>query len=347
MRTIRLFDLFLFALPLIVYVIAEYCFGVWIALIVSAVITMGQIIAVKLRVTDGCLSHYITDLILIAIFALIEITPYPYAISFLFISIVLFLSASGIINIFGMFGSLFDAFLANPYAISNMRKAFCRMGIWCMIGALTYFAAATILTDSTIIGRIEKWCLPTILLASMATEIIVGRINYYRYRKSEWVPLVNEQGGVVGQCPRPLVHNGSLWLHPVVHLHVVHNGQLLLQRRPMSKRIQPGKWDTAVGGHIAAGETIEKALGREVWEEIGLANFEARHIAQYVWTCSVEREYVFSFLTESAGPFEPKNIGEVDELRFWNKEELQKNIGKDVFTPNLERELTDWILANI
>ena len=56
-------------------------------------------------------------------------------------------------------------------------------------------------------------------------------------------------------------------------------GDVYLQKRPEWKDIQPGKWDTAVGGHIDYGETPEEALQREVHEAIGqgilMPNFES------------------------------------------------------------------------
>ena len=45
-------------------------------------------------------------------------------------------------------------------------------------------------------------------------------------------------------------------LHPVVHLHLFNSrGELYLQKRPEWKDIQPGRWDTAVGGHVAVSYT--------------------------------------------------------------------------------------------
>ena len=90
----------------------------------------------------------------------------------------------------------------------------------------------------------------------------------------EYFPLVDETGAVIGKATRRECHSGSFLLHPVVHLHVFDNkGRLYLQKRALNKDIQPGKWDTSVGGHMDPGETVEQALFREAGEELGLSGF--------------------------------------------------------------------------
>lgn len=154
----------------------------------------------------------------------------------------------------------------------------------------------------------------------------------------EWVPLVDETGKVTGQAPRSQVHNGSKLLHPVVHLHVFNqNKAILLQKRPMSKLIQPGKWDTAVGGHISAGETLEQALLKEAREEIGLLQFSAKHLKSYRWDCDAESELVYLFVTHDHKNVKPQS-DEVEELRFWTKNQIERQLGQEVFTPNFELE---------
>ncbi len=157
-------------------------------------------------------------------------------------------------------------------------------------------------------------------------------------KNEEWVPLVEADGKVIGQAPRSQVHNGSKLLHPVVHLHVLgRNKSILLQKRPANKLIQPGKWDTAVGGHISAGETLEQALRKEALEEIGLKDFSAKLQKVYKWESEVEAELVYMFTSSDSNGIGIQS-DEVDELRFWTKNQVEKNLGKDVFTPNFEHE---------
>lgn len=156
--------------------------------------------------------------------------------------------------------------------------------------------------------------------------------------EEEWFPLVNEAGETVGKATRKECHSGSKLLHPVVHLHIFDaGGRLYLQKRSMRKDIQPGKWDTAVGGHVDFGETIEEALRREVREELGIKEFVPEFVMRYVFESAIEKELVNTFRTIYEGPFLPDRE-EIDEGRFWSLEEIEAALGKGLFTPNFEGE---------
>jgi isopentenyldiphosphate isomerase/intracellular septation protein A len=154
----------------------------------------------------------------------------------------------------------------------------------------------------------------------------------------EWLPLVNEQGGIIGKAPRSVCHRGEKLLHPVVHLHVLNNQKhIYLQKRPLNKLVQPGKWDTAVGGHISVGETLETSLKREAWEEIGLTQFSAKLVKTYRWDSEIESELVYVFITHDFKTIH-LHSEEVVEGRFWTPKQIESNIGQGIFTPNFENE---------
>lgn len=156
--------------------------------------------------------------------------------------------------------------------------------------------------------------------------------------KDEQFPIVDEQGNLLGAITRGEAHGGSKILHPVVHLHLFNSkGELYLQRRPSWKDIQPDKWDTACGGHIDLGENVEMALKREVMEELGVEVTNPEELGHYVFESSRERELVYVHKMVYDGKVIPCDE-ELAGGRFWTRQEILDNIGKDVFTPNFENE---------
>lgn len=156
--------------------------------------------------------------------------------------------------------------------------------------------------------------------------------------QNEQFPIVDEEGNILGAISRGEAHNGTKVLHPVVHLHVFNSkGELYLQHRPIWKDIQPDKWDTATGGHVDLGESVDMALKREVREELGITDFTPEFICKYVFEGKKERELVYVHKTTYDGDIFPSET-ELAGGRFWTKDEILSNIGKGIFTPNFEDE---------
>src|SRR5690606_11983895 len=52
--------------------------------------------------------------------------------------------------------------------------------------------------------------------------------------------------------------------------------RMWIAQRSLTKNTDPGKWDTLVGGLVAAGESLQEALWRESYEEAGLLPAQMR-----------------------------------------------------------------------
>lgn len=156
--------------------------------------------------------------------------------------------------------------------------------------------------------------------------------------ESEMLPLIDEFGLVYGQASRSYCHSGSKVLHPVVHLHLIDRySRIYLQKRSATKDLCPLLWDTAVGGHITYGESVEEALYRETSEEIGLMAFNPIPLGTYVYETDRDREFVVMFAAVGHPDLEPSNP-EVTEGRWWAIDEIEAAFGNNLITPNFEQE---------
>lgn len=159
----------------------------------------------------------------------------------------------------------------------------------------------------------------------------------------EIFPLVDETGNIIGQAPRSVCHDGSKLLHPVIHLHIFNSeGDLYLQKRSPTKDVQPNKWDSSVAGHIDLDEMPYMAAWREVREELGLSDIEPIFITKYIIETERERELSYCFYTIYNGDF-ILNREELSDGRFWKIEEIQSNLGKDIFTTNFELDFIKFL----
>jgi len=171
-------------------------------------------------------------------------------------------------------------------------------------------------------------------------NLIRNKIKTRRAEPEEMLPVVDEEGNVIGKALRSSCHfnPAEKILHPVVHMHVFNsNGDIYLQHRALTKKVQPGMWDTAVGGHISFGEDLELSLRREAQEEIGISDFKAKFVQKYIWETDVEKELVFMFVCNANGQLKV-NPDEISEGKYWKISEIRENLGKGIFTSNFEKE---------
>jgi isopentenyl-diphosphate delta-isomerase type 1 len=186
--------------------------------------------------------------------------------------------------------------------------------------------------------------MPDEKLCSSAQESLMVEDN--KSSREEMLEIVDEEGRVIGLEPRSSCHGDPSLTHRAVHVFVRdRSGRLFLQKRAKTKKIQPGKWDTSVGGHLDPGESYEQAAERELHEELGVrlqqiaspGGLVRKH--DYVWRSPVETELVRTFEITYDGPFR-LHPEELEDGRFWTEAELREACGTGVLTPNLEEELS-------
>ena len=96
--------------------------------------------------------------------------------------------------------------------------------------------------------------------------------------RDELLAVVDVDGRTLGAIERGVVRVLGLSTE-AVHL-VGHDpaGRTWVQLRAAAKSTDPGRWDTLMGGQVAAGESIDDTLARETMEEAGLALADLRQL---------------------------------------------------------------------
>ncbi|MEW6608018.1 MAG: NUDIX domain-containing protein [bacterium] len=165
----------------------------------------------------------------------------------------------------------------------------------------------------------------------------------------EYFEVVDKNGNIIGKASRQECHSNPELLHRVSHILVFNSKkELYLQKRSIHKDIQPGKWDTSVGGHLNPGEIHEHAAYRELAEELGITGVTLIYLYDYIWRSERETELVRTFKVVYDGKIVFQRE-EIEEGRFFSLEEIQSAIQGNTFTPNFIEEFNrfqEWEESN-
>ncbi len=150
--------------------------------------------------------------------------------------------------------------------------------------------------------------------------------------------IVDRLGRVIGQASRSECHRNPALIHQAVHVQVFdREGRLFLQKRSDSKDVQPGKWDSSVGGHLRPGESPIQGARRELAEELGVETARLEKAYEYFWESEIETELVRTFVTLHEGPFRLQEE-EISEGRFWSLDEIAAALPSGITTPQFAHE---------
>lgn len=128
-------------------------------------------------------------------------------------------------------------------------------------------------------------------------------------------------------------------------------GSVWVQQRSLHKDIDPGLWDTAVGGLVAAGQSLESACQREAWEEAGVRPSQLGPIRPF-GRFTVRRPVSNGYMVEHVEMFEavaatgvtPENQdGEVAGFACLTRVELRRQLLADAFTLESAMILARWL----
>lgn len=155
----------------------------------------------------------------------------------------------------------------------------------------------------------------------------------------EYVVLVDENDHEIGTMEKQAAHV-TPHLHRAFSIFLFNSkGELLMQQRALSKYHSPGLWTNTCCSHPRAGETLEEATSRRLWEEMGM-RCEMHEVYTFIYKAPVGQG-----LTEHE--FDHVFIGQSDDIPCINTEEVAswKYVSIDALSKDLElypNHYTEW-----
>ena len=166
----------------------------------------------------------------------------------------------------------------------------------------------------------------------------------------EMLDIFDINGNFLGSKPRSFCHseNPGVYHKPVWIWIINSQGQILVQKRALTKKKSPGKWDMPSAGHVDAGETCLSGCVRETNEELGLRVDEKDFIflKEFINKRGWELAQVYLLKTDTRIEDMRIQIEEVECVKWLNYEEFNKLLYSDEFC-NHSTEYKDWVCQTL
>ena len=169
--------------------------------------------------------------------------------------------------------------------------------------------------------------------------------------RDEQLPVLDDAGAPLGRIERCVVRALGIATHAVHLVGETADDRVWVQQRALDKAVDPGRWDTTMGGLMAAGETVATTLERETWEEAGLRLAQLDRLAGF-GTLTVRRpvadgymvEHIHCFAACVPGGLEPVNQdGEVLRFEVLDRSDLEARLSDGAFTVEAALVLLRWL----
>lgn len=180
---------------------------------------------------------------------------------------------------------------------------------------------------------------PGVFIASILFNQIAIRYFNHLMSHTEYVPIVNMKGEVVGKSLAvEAINKKNAYISPVIRIAISTGGMLFLCNRPMSAILDKGKMDLPMECYLRYGETLSDGVARLLRNSLPqLQETRATFNIVYHFENDVTNRLIYLFILD----LEDDAILCTSHFRnskLWSFKQIQENLGKGFFGSCFEDE---------
>lgn len=169
------------------------------------------------------------------------------------------------------------------------------------------------------------------LIAVIVYQEIKTNTISRQLKKEEWLPIVTEGGEVTGRIARSVSEQmGNHFLHPVIRIVVIHEGNLYLQKRPDDEIVDPRCYDHPLEEYMPYNKEINDAVEEYIHRVLNLETLKTNFLLKYVYENELSKRLIFLFVARIQTQEQLDSLS-VLHGKFWTPQQIEEEFVDEKF----------------
>lgn len=181
------------------------------------------------------------------------------------------------------------------------------------------------------------------IVFTVIPAIIIGFLFVYesmkvssltiRLQKEEWLPIITEDGSVTGKIAKSgTFKEKNKYLHPVVRIILVCNGDVYLQERSMNDILSSGKLDTPFEKYVLFNHDLNLAVRNCISHMLGYHyDFPLTFLLKYNFKNEDTKRLNVVYVAHVSDESEIRRTGKMVG-KFWTQKQIEDGFIDDIFS---------------
>ncbi|KAA6300817.1 MAG: hypothetical protein EZS26_003037 [Candidatus Ordinivivax streblomastigis] len=176
----------------------------------------------------------------------------------------------------------------------------------------------------------------SLMVVLYASKLAYIQLVKKHLKNEEWLPIVNESGGVYGKITRSLSLQENKYYHPVIRIALMHKGKLFLKASSSAPDSKSFPWDYPLARYLKFNESLEDGVSHIFNENNGkTSNLSARFIVRYIH--QETKQMIYLYICNIA---HETQLGQnfLNGGKWWTPKQISENLSSGIFSNLFENE---------